>query len=73
MLRRSPLELPSVDKHVGRAHSPADSERVRLRGGSTIVIRPLVTGDEAAIGSWFAGLGAETRYARFLRTARPAR
>lgn len=30
------------------------------------VIGPLPTGDEAAIDSWFAGLGAETRYARFL-------
>jgi GNAT superfamily N-acetyltransferase len=29
------------------------------------VIRPLAAGDEAAIASWFAGLAAETRYARF--------
>jgi RimJ/RimL family protein N-acetyltransferase len=38
---------------------------VTLRDRSTVVIRPLVAGDEAAIASWLAGLGAETRYARF--------
>jgi len=42
-----------------------DAERVTLRDGSTVMIRPLTPGDEAAIASWFAGLGAETRYARF--------
>jgi hypothetical protein len=34
--------------------------------GSTVVIRPLASGDEAAIAAWFKGLGPETRYARFL-------
>ena len=29
-------------------------------------IRPLASGDEAAIAAWFKGLGPETRYARFL-------
>jgi GNAT superfamily N-acetyltransferase len=48
-----------------RAGSTADAERVTLRNGATIVVRPLAAGDEAAITSWFAGLGAETRYARF--------
>jgi len=38
---------------------------VILRDGSTVMIRPLAAGDEAAITSWFAGLGGETRYARF--------
>jgi len=39
--------------------------RVTLRDCSTVAIRPLVVGDEAAIASWFAGLGTETRDARF--------
>ena len=30
------------------------------------MIRPLASGDEAAIAAWFKGLGPETRYARFL-------
>jgi RimJ/RimL family protein N-acetyltransferase len=42
-----------------------DAEALVLRDGSSVVIRPLASGDEAAIGSWFAGLGAETRYERF--------
>jgi GNAT superfamily N-acetyltransferase len=46
--------------------SAMDEEHVVLRGGSTVVIRPLVAGDEATIDEWFAGLGPETRYARFL-------
>lgn len=33
----------------------ADAERMILRNGSTVVIRPLAAGDEAAIASWFAG------------------
>ncbi len=37
-----------------------------LRNGSAVIIRPLVAGDEAAVAEWFAGLGSETRYARFL-------
>jgi hypothetical protein len=45
--------------------APADAERVILRNGSTVVIRPLAAGDEAAIASWLVGLSAETRYARF--------
>ncbi len=42
------------------------AERVQLRDGTVVTLRPLSTGDEAAISSWFAALGAETRYARFL-------
>jgi hypothetical protein len=52
-------------KSGGYGGSTADAERVILRTGSTVVIRPLAAGDEAAIASWFAGLSAETRYARF--------
>jgi RimJ/RimL family protein N-acetyltransferase len=37
-----------------------------LRDSSTVVIRPLASGDEAAIAAWFKGLRLETRYARFL-------
>lgn len=51
---------------AGAAGSGADEERAVLRDGSTVVIRPLVSGDEAAIAAWFEGLGPETRYARFL-------
>ena len=48
-------------------HAP-DVEHLVLRGGSSVVIRLLARGDEAGIASWFtswfAGLGAETLYAR---------
>ncbi len=55
---------PDVD--AGSKLAPrAAVERVILRDGSTVMIRPLAAGDTAAITSWFAGLGAETRYARF--------
>ena len=65
MLTRFETELASVSDGVGGAGSLTDIERVVLRDGSSVVIRPLVAGDEAAIASWFAGLAAETRYARF--------
>lgn len=48
-----------------RAGSTAHAEQVMLRNGAAIVIRQLAAGDEAAITSWFDGLGAQTRYARF--------
>jgi len=44
----------------------SDEDRVILRDGSAIVVRPLATGDVAAIAGWFEGLGPETRHARFL-------
>ena len=65
MLTGFELELASVSDGVGGAGSLTDVERVVLRDGSGVVIGPLVAGDEAAIASWFAGLAAETRYARF--------
>jgi GNAT superfamily N-acetyltransferase len=65
MLTRFETELASISDGVGDAGSPTDIERVVLRDGSKVVIRPLAAGDEAAIASWFAGLGVETRYARF--------
>jgi len=65
MLTRLETEFASISDGVGDAGSPTDIERVVLRDGSSVVIRPLAAGDEAAIASWFAGLGAETRYARF--------
>ncbi|MGH3194807.1 MAG: GNAT family N-acetyltransferase [Streptosporangiaceae bacterium] len=49
---------------VGAARS--GENRVVLRDGSTIVIRPLVTGDVATITAWFEGLGPRARHARFL-------
>lgn len=65
MLTRLETELASLSDDVGGDASPADIERVVLRDGSSVVIGPLAAGDEAAITSWFAGLAAETRYARF--------
>jgi RimJ/RimL family protein N-acetyltransferase len=60
--------LTLMSDGVGDGGSPADMERVVLRDGSSVVIRLLAVGDEAAIASWFAswfaGLGAETLYAR---------
>ncbi len=50
----------------GRSGTAVDSSvEVVLRNGVAVAVRPLIAGDEAAIGNWFAGLGAETRYARF--------
>lgn len=65
MLMRFDAELASISDGVGDGGSRPDVERVVLRDGLSVVIRPLASGDEAAIASWFAGLGAETRYARF--------
>ncbi len=65
MLTRFETELASIADPIGGAGSPTNIERVVLRDGSSMVIRPLAAGDEAAIASWFAGLAAETRYARF--------
>jgi hypothetical protein len=65
MLTRLETEFASISDRVGDAGSPTDIERVVLRDGSSVVIRPLAAGDEAAIASWFAGL-VETRSARFL-------
>jgi hypothetical protein len=60
--------LALVSDGVDDRGSPADTERVVLRDGSSVVIGPLAAGDEVAIASWFAswfaGLGAETLYAR---------
>ena len=36
--------------------SGTDGERVVLRDLSSVVIRPLVAGDEATIDEWFVGL-----------------
>jgi len=57
-----------ISDGVGEGGSSADTERVVLRDGSSVVIRLLAAGDEAAIAgwfaSWFAGLRPETLYAR---------
>ena len=58
---------PAVATTAGPAGAAGSGEdRVILRDGSAIVVRPLATGDVAAIASWFEGLGPETRHARFL-------
>jgi hypothetical protein len=46
--------------------STVDGEWVVLRDGVSVWVGPLATGDESSIARWFAGLGPETRYARFL-------
>jgi RimJ/RimL family protein N-acetyltransferase len=60
--------LARTSNVVDDGGSSPDIERMVLRDGSSVVIRPLVAGDEAAIASWFtswfAGLSAETLYAR---------
>lgn len=57
-----------ISDGVGEGGSSADTERVVLRDGSSVVIRMLAADDEAAIASWFtrwfAGLRPETLYAR---------
>ena len=65
MLTRSESERASICDGVGGGGLPTDIERVILRNGSTVVIRPLASGDEAAIARWFAAFSAETRHARF--------
>lgn len=56
----------AVPAQLGPADERPDAERVVLRDGSVIAIRSLQAGDVAVIDSWFAGLGEDTRYARFL-------
>ncbi len=46
------------------AESPG--ECVVLPDGARVSVGPLANGDEGAIASWFAALGPEARYARFL-------
>ena len=68
MVTRSEIKCASISTGAqsgGYGGLTADAERVILRNGSTVVIRPLAAGDEAAIARWFAGLSAETRHARF--------
>ena len=66
LLTRLKTELGSISNGVGGAGPRPEIEQVAVRDGSSVVIRPLASGDEAAIASWFAGLGVETRHARFL-------
>ena len=68
MVTRSESKCASISTGAqsgGCGGLTADAERVIVRDGSSVVIRPLAAGDEAAIASWFAGLSAEARYARF--------
>ncbi len=63
---RERASIFSGAQSVANAGDNAGAEWVVLRDGSSVVVGSLVSGDEAAISSWFAGLSAETRYARFL-------
>ena len=70
VIRIAPEEGNSIKRPVQAQITRAkrDAERVVLRDGSSVVIRPLAAGDEAAIASWFtsrfAGLPSATLYAR---------
>ncbi len=64
MITQIPRATPTMAAAACAAES--DEDRVILRDGSTVVVRPLATGDVAAIAAWFEGLGPETRHARFL-------
>jgi len=64
MITQIPRAVATMAGPAGAAES--DEDRVILRDGSTVVVRPLATGDVAAIAAWFEGLGPETRHARFL-------
>ena len=64
MITQTPRPAASAAGPAGATRT--DEDQVVLRDGSAIVVRPLATGDVAAIASWFDGLGPETRYARFL-------
>jgi len=66
LLTRFQTELGSISNGVGGPGPRPEIEQVAVRDGSSVVIRPLASGDEAAITSWFSGLGVETRHARFL-------
>ena len=67
-MARSGMGTALMSAGGGDGGSRVDVERLVLSDGSSVVIRPLACGDEAGIASWFtrcfAGLGAETLYAR---------
>ena len=67
-MARSETDTALMSAGGGDGGSQEDVERLVLRDGSSVVVRLLATGDEAGIASWFtscfAGLGAETLYAR---------
>ena len=64
MITQVPRAAPILAGPACAAES--DEDRVVLRDGSAIVVRPLATGDIATIAAWFEGLGPEARYSRFL-------
>jgi len=66
MMNRVPAVAPLMRALTHAAERVIAEEKVILRDGSAIVIRPLATGDVTAITTWFEGLGPTTRYARFL-------
>ena len=68
MITQIPRAAATMAGRSGAAGSQED--QVVLRDGSAIVVRPLATGDVAAIAEWFEGLGPETRHARFLAGVR---
>lgn len=65
-IRRAAPAAPALAAGDADAERHAYVEQVTLHDGSVAVIEPLTSGDVAAIDRWFEGLGAETRYERFL-------
>ena len=67
-MARSGIGTALTSAGAGDGGAQPDGERLVLSDGSSVVIRLLATGDDAGIASWFtsrfAGLGAETLYAR---------
>jgi len=67
-MARSRTSTALMSAGVGDGGSGADEERMVLCDGSSVVVRPLATSDDAGIASWFTscfvGVGAETLYAR---------
>ena len=57
MITQTPRAAASAVGPAGAARTV--EEQVVLRDGSAIVVRPLATGDVAAIASWFDGLGPQ--------------
>ena len=65
---RRAVAPPALGRLVHEEHAPppAHGERVRLRDGATIVIRPVEPEDAEPLKAGFERLGAVSRYRRFL-------
>jgi len=62
MLTPTRTEIAAIAEGIGDAGSRADAERVVLRDGSSVVICPLVAGNEAAVTGWLTCKLAHSRW-----------